>query len=83
MVQLSPKDSSILMRITRYQRIPKVEREQLLEEASPKAKEIGKLILETSTGANADPETKEAAEAYRNSFQRRTGRKKSKTAKRA
>jgi hypothetical protein len=82
-VQLSPKDSSILTRITRYQRIPKFEREHLLDEASPKAKEIGKIILGTSTGANADAEMKEAAEAYRNSFQRRTGRKKSKTAKRA
>jgi hypothetical protein len=54
-----------------------------LDEASPKAKEIGKIILGTSSGANADPETKEAAEFYRNSFQRRTGRKTSKPAKRA
>jgi hypothetical protein len=70
LVQLSPKDSSILTRITRYQLIPRVEREALLSEASPKAREIGQIILGTSTGDNADEETMAAVKAYRNSFKR-------------
>jgi hypothetical protein len=75
-VQLSPKDSSILTRITRYRLIPITEREALLSEASPKAREIGKIILGTSTGENADAETKAAVAAYVKSFQgrRRAGR---------
>ncbi len=79
MVELSPKDSSILTRITRYRRIPKSEREQLLKEASAKAREIGNIILGTSTGENADLETKEAAEAYLSSLPQ----KRRKTAKRS
>jgi hypothetical protein len=76
-VQLSPKDSSILTRIARYRRIPRVEREQFLSEASPKAREIGEIILGTSTGENADEETKAAANAYLKALQqnRRTGKK--------
>jgi hypothetical protein len=76
LVQLSPKDSSILMRITRYGLIPRAEREALLKEASPKAKEIGEIILDPAKGENADEETKAAVEAYRRSFGpgRRTGK---------
>jgi hypothetical protein len=75
-VELSPKDSSILTRITRYQTIPVSERKALLSRASPKAREIGEIILGTSTGENADGETKAAADAYLKSLQqkRRTGR---------
>ncbi|HEY6391904.1 MAG TPA: hypothetical protein VIX89_11545 [Bryobacteraceae bacterium] len=68
MVKLTPKDSSILTRITRYKTIPKPEREALLEDASDAAKEIGMIILGTSTGENAGPEITEAAAAYRKSF---------------
>ena len=76
MVQLSPKDSSILTRIARYQSIPKREREALLKDASDAAKEIGKIILGTSTGKNAGPDITAAVAAYRKSFQlkRRYGR---------
>jgi hypothetical protein len=69
MVELSPKDSSILTRITKHRAIPKEERSDLLKNASPKAKEIGEIILGTSTGEKADAEIKAAAEAYLKSFQ--------------
>ena len=66
MVELTPKDSSILTRIARYQTIPVAKRKALLKDAdSDKAKEIGEIILKgTSTGTNADPETKATADAY-------------------
>lgn len=69
MVKLSPKDSSILTRITRYQMIPRPEREELLRTASAQAQEIGGIILGTSTGENVDPEIRAAAEAYQKSLQ--------------
>jgi hypothetical protein len=76
-VQLSPKDSSILTRIARYGLIPIDERRKLLNEASAKAREIGEIILGTSTDENADEETKAAVAAYRRSFQgtQRTGKR--------
>jgi hypothetical protein len=67
-VQLTPKDSSILTRITRYKLIPKAEREALLGEASAQAWAIGAIILGTSTGDQAEAEIKQAANAYRKSF---------------
>jgi hypothetical protein len=72
---LSPKDSSILTRIARYQTIPVGEREALLEDASEAAKEIGRIILGKSTGANAGEEINAAVAAYRKSFpgRRRAG----------
>jgi hypothetical protein len=71
-VELSPKDSSILTRIARYQTIPIPMRKALLKRATPKAREIGAIILGTSTGQNADVETMAAAEAYIKSFPRKT-----------
>lgn len=68
MVELSPKDSSILTRIARYQTIPLQERNALLKRATAKAREIGEIILGTSTGQSADEETMAAAEAYMKSF---------------
>lgn len=70
MVELSPKDSSILTRIARYQTIPIATRKALLNRATAKAKEIGEIILGTSSGQHADDETKAAAEAYIKSFPR-------------
>ena len=70
MVELSPNDSSILTRVARYQKIPIPERRALLKRATPKAREIGEIILGTSTGQEADEETKAAAEAYIKSFPR-------------
>ena len=69
MVELTPKDSSILTRITRYRTIPLKERAALLEEASPKAKEIGEIILGKSPRDEADADTQAAADAYLKSFE--------------
>lgn len=69
MVELTPKDSSILTRITRYRTIPVKERVALLEEASPKAKEIGEIILGRSRREEADADTQAAADAYLKSFE--------------
>lgn len=85
MVQLSPKDSSILTRITRYRLIPLAERRALLNKASVQARRIGEIILGTSTGENADDEIKAAVNAYRKSFPKRPavkrGRRAAKSAK--
>jgi hypothetical protein len=70
-VELTPEDSSILTRIARYRTIPVPERQALLKKASAKAREIGEIILGTSTGEDADAETKAAAEAYVKSLQRK------------
>jgi hypothetical protein len=65
MVRLSPKDSSILTRVTRYRKISKAARRALLDEASPQAKQIGEIILGTSTGQHADEDIRAAVKAYR------------------
>ena len=65
MVKLSPKDSSILTRITQYERVPMEQRRALLDDASPEAKQIGEIILGTSSRENASPEIKAAVDAYR------------------
>lgn len=64
MVNLSAKDSSILTRITQYTTIPLKERQRLLSEASPEAKQIGEIILGTSTGEGAAADIRAAAKAY-------------------
>jgi len=73
MVELSPKDSSILTRITRYRRIPPEERRALLLGASPKAREIGEIILGTSSREGSDSATIAAVRAYQKSFQKGAG----------
>jgi hypothetical protein len=65
MVRLTPKDSSILTRVTRYRKISKSKRRALLREASPQAKQIGEIILGTSTGKNAADDIMAAVKAYR------------------
>jgi hypothetical protein len=75
-VELSPNDSSILTRVARYQKIPLRERKALLKRATPKAREIGLIILGTSTGQEADEETKAAADAYMKSFPRKVLKRK-------
>jgi hypothetical protein len=67
-VQLSPKDSAILTRITRYRTISQAEGNKLLTDASPEARQIGEIILGTSTGHNVTEATRAAAEAYRRSL---------------
>jgi hypothetical protein len=66
---LGATDSSILTRIGRYRTIPLKERQALLRQASAKAREIGEIILGTSTGEHADADTKAAVDAYVRSLQ--------------
>jgi hypothetical protein len=67
-VELTPKDSSILTRIARYRTIPAAVRRALLKRASPKAREVGEIILGASS-EGADADTKAAADAYVKSLQ--------------
>ena len=65
MLSLSPADTSILARVVQYDAIPPNERAHLLEQVSPDARNVGKVILGTATPAESTPEIIAAANAYK------------------
>jgi hypothetical protein len=65
MIHLSPSDSSILTRVAQYERIPIDKRLNLLSNASPEAQEVGRILLNVEQTANAAPDVRAAAEAFK------------------
>lgn len=65
MVHLSPSDSSILTRVAQYERIPVEQRLALLSNASPQAQQIGRILLNVEQPAEAEPDVRAAAEAFK------------------
>jgi hypothetical protein len=65
MIHLSREDSSILTRVAQYTRIPVDQRLDLLSKASAEAQQVGRILLNVEQSANAEPDVRAAAEAFK------------------
>ena len=65
MIHLSPADSSILTRVAQYESIPLDKRIELLSRASPKAQQVGRILLNIDQPEDADPDVMAAAKAFK------------------
>ena len=63
MVRLKTKDASILARVAQFERLPRADRLSMLNDASPTARKIGRIVIGTST--EGSPEIRRAARALK------------------